>query len=202
MNLVVLACPPATIQQLCEGGGRAERSVAEEAQLTVARKEVLAHFVVRPEGLPQALEEAALLLGSPLGPLVISAVPARRARGEVSGERLLTVGRVVDADFADGPALLSAVREALEPVLPFFERHVVHESAELDPIHGQRILKPHEGLHSEPIGLRPTSAAHERVLFASREVYPGFGLEGSILAARACATQALETSGRKQVSAT
>ena len=39
--------------------------------------------------------------------------------------------------------------------LPFFERHVVHESADLDPLHGQRILKPHEGLHSEPIGLRP-----------------------------------------------
>jgi hypothetical protein len=108
----------------------------------------------------------------------------------------------VDAGFSDAQALLSSVRKALDPVLPFFERHVVHESVELDPLHGQRILKPHEGLHSEPIGLRPVSAAHDRVLFASREVYPGFGLEGSILAARACASQALELSGRKQVSAT
>jgi hypothetical protein len=202
VNMVVLACPPQTVRQLCEGGGRAERAVADEAELTVARKEVLAHFVVRPEGLPQALEEAALLLEDPMGPLVISALPARRARGEVAGERLLTVARIVDAGFSDASALLSSVREALDPVLPFFERHVVHQSAELDPLHGQRILKPHEGLHSEPIGLRPLSAAHERVLFASREVYPGFGLEGSILAARACATQALELSGRKQVSAT
>ena len=118
------------------------------------------------------------------------------------GERLLTVGRVVDAGFSDAQALLSSVRKALDPVLPFFDRHVLHESVELDPLHGQRILKPHEGLHSEPIGLRPVSAAHDRVLFASREVYPGFGLEGSILAARACAAQALELSGRKQVSAT
>jgi hypothetical protein len=202
VNMVVLACPPDTIRQLCEGGGRPERAVADEADLKVERKEALAHFVVRPEGLPQALEEAALLLGNPLGPLLISAVPARRVRGEVAGERLLTVGRVVDAGFSDGQALLSSVRQALDPVLPFFERHVVHESAELDPVHGQRILKPHEGLHSEPIGLRPVSAAHERVLFASREVYPGFGLEGAILAARACAAQALELSGRKQVSAT
>jgi hypothetical protein len=202
VNMVVLACPPETIRQLCEGGGRAERAVADEAQLTVERKEALAHFIVRAEGLPQALEEAALLLGDPGGPLVISAVPARRSRGEVAGERLLTVGRVVDAGFSDAQALLSSVRKALDPVLPFFERHVVHESVELDPLHGQRILKPHEGLHSEPIGLRPVSAAHDRVLFASREVYPGFGLEGSILAARACASQALELSGRKQVSAT
>ncbi len=202
VNMVVLACPPETIRRLCDGGGRPERAVAEEADLKVERKEALSHFVVRPEGLPQALEEAALLLGSPLGPLLISAVPARRARGEVAGERLLTVGRVVEAGFSDAQALLSSVRQALDPVLPFFERHVVHESAELDPLHGQRILKPHEGLHSEPIGLRPVSAAHERVLFASREVYPGFGLEGAILAARACAAQALELSGRKQVSAT
>ncbi|HYR20004.1 MAG TPA: hypothetical protein VEQ15_10965 [Myxococcales bacterium] len=202
VNMVVLACAPDTIRQLCDGGGRPERAVADEADLKVERKEALAHFVVRPEGLPQALEEAALLLGNPLGPLLISAVPARRARGEVAGERLLTVGRLVEAGFSDGQALLSSVRQALDPVLPFFERHVVHESAELDPVHGQRILKPHEGLHSEPIGLRPVSAAHERVLFASREVYPGFGLEGAILAARACAAQALELSGRKQVSAT
>jgi hypothetical protein len=202
VNMVVLACAPETIRQLCDGGGRAERAVVDEAQLRVERKEALAHFVVRPEGLPQALEEAALLLGDPGGTLIISAVPARRARGEVAGERLLTVGRVVEAGFGDARALLSSVRKALDPVLPFFDRHVLHESVELDPIHGQRILKPHEGLHSEPIGLRPVSAAHDRVLFASREVYPGFGLEGSILAARACAAQALELSGRKQVSAT
>ena len=202
VNAVVLACPPAVVRALCDGGGRVERNLLEEAELTVARKEALAHFVVRAEALPQALEEAALLLGHPLGPLVISAIPARRARGEAPGERLLTVARVVDAGFSDGNALLSSVRAALEPVLPFFERHVVHESADVDPLHGQRILRPHEGLHSEPIGLRPVSAAHDRVLFASREVYPGFGLEGSILAARACAAHALDLSGRKQVSAT
>ena len=120
----------------------------------------------------------------------------------MSGERLLSVARIVEARFADAPGLLSSVREALEPVLPFFERHIVHQAADLEALHGERILKPHEGLHSEPIGLRPVSAAHDRVLYASREVYPGFGLEGSLLAARACAAQALEISGRKQISAT
>jgi hypothetical protein len=202
VNAVVLACRPEVIRELCQGGDRTEQGVAEEANLTVERKEVLVHFVVRPEGLPQALEEAALLMGHPVGPLVISALPARRARGELPGERLLTVARIVDVGFSDARSLISSVREALEPVLPFFERHIVHESADLDALHGERILKPHEGLHSEPIGLRPLSGAHDRVLFASREVYPGFGLEGSLLAARACAAQALEISGRKQVSAT
>ena len=202
VNAVVLACRPEIIRDLCQGGERSEEDVAAEANLTVERKEVLVHFVVRPEGLPSALEEAALLMGTSLGPLVISSLPARRARGEMSGERLLSVARIVEARFADAPGLLSSVREALEPVLPFFERHIVHQAADLEALHGERILKPHEGLHSEPIGLRPVSAAHDRVLYASREVYPGFGLEGSLLAARACAAQALEISGRKQISAT
>jgi hypothetical protein len=57
-------------------------------------------------------------------------------------------------------------------------------------------------MHSEPIGIRPVSDAHERVVFASREVYPGFGLEGSLLAARACAGHALDSIGRKQIAAT
>ena len=102
----------------------------------------------------------------------------------------------------DGPALIAAARRALDPVLPFFDRHIVHETVDLDPLQGQRLLRPHEGIHSEPIGVRAVSEAHERVVFASREVYPGFGLEGSLLAARACAGHALELSGRKQVAAT
>ena len=202
VNAVVLACRPDIVGELCQGGEGSERDVAQEAYLTVERKEVLVHFVVRPEGLPSALEEAALLMGTPLGPLVISSLPARRARGDVSGERLLTVARIVESGFTDAPGLLASVREALEPVLPFFERHIVHQSADLDALHGERTLKPYQGLHSEPIGLRPASAVHDRVLYASREVYPGFGLEGSLLAARACTAQALEISGRKQVSAT
>ena len=52
------------------------------------------------------------------------------------------------------------------------------------------------------LAMRAVSENHERILFASREVYPGFGLEGSILAARAATEHALELSGRKQVAAT
>ena len=117
-------------------------------------------------------------------------------------EKLLTLCRTVDPADTDGAALIASARKALEPVLPFFDRHIVHETFDLDPQQGQRLLRPHEGMHSEPIGVRPVSEAHERVAFASREVYPGFGLEGSMLAARACAGHALELSGRKQVAAT
>jgi hypothetical protein len=39
-------------------------------------------------------------------------------------------------------------------------------------------------------------------VFASAATYPGFGLEGQILAARAAAGRALALSGRKTVSAT
>jgi hypothetical protein len=199
-SCVILSCSPERVAALVQGGGRIERKIAEEAALPVERKVSLAHFVVRAQGLPLALEEAALLLGPPPAPLIISALPARRARGETSGERLLTVGRVSDAGFSDAEGLLQSVRAALEPVLPFFDRHIVHQSADVNPVQGHLLLRPHDD--GEPIGLRPLSEAHERVLFASASTYPGFGLEGQILAARGAADKALALSGRKSVSAT
>ena len=123
----------------------------------------------------------------------------QRVRGEAKNERLLTVARISDAGFSDEEALLQSVRGALEPVLPFFERHIVHQSADVNVPQAHTILRQHED--AEPIGLRPNSEAHERLLFASAATYPGFGLEGQILAARAAAEQALALSGRKTVSA-
>jgi len=199
-STIVLACGSAALAELFAGGGRVERKLAEESAMTVVRKIVLGHFVVRAEGLPLALEEASLLLGHVGGPLVISSLPARRVRGDASDERVLTVGRVVESSFSDGAGLLAQFRAALEPVLPFFERHLLHQSADLDPQGAAPIFKPADDL--EPIGLRPLSDAHERILFASAAVYPGFGLEGAILGAKAAATQALLLSGRKSVSAT
>jgi len=200
-NVIVLATSPPRIAELCQGGGRIERNVVEESALAVSGKVGLAHFVVRAEAIPQGLEEASLLFTGD-GAGLLACHPARRARGEMRSERLLTLCRTVDPADTDGAALIASARKALEPVLPFFDRHIVHETFDLDPQQGQRLLRPHEGMHSEPIGVRPVSEAHERVAFASREVYPGFGLEGSMLAARACAGHALELSGRKQVAAT
>jgi phytoene dehydrogenase-like protein len=200
-NVVVLATSTSRIAELCQGGGRVERNLIEESTLPVSRKVGLAHFVVHPEAIPQGLEEAALLY-SAVGPALLACHPARRARGEFKSEKLLTFCRSIDVGDSDGPALIASARKALEAILPFFDKHIVHEAADLDPQHGQRLLRPHEGIHSEPIGVRPVSDAHERVSFASQEVYPGFGLEGSLLAARACAGHALELIGRKQVAAT
>ena len=196
---IVLACDGALLARICQAGGRSERRLAAEADLPVARKVVLCHFVVRAEGLPLALEEAALLLGHPGGPLVISSLPARRAKGEAAGERLLTVGRVVPFGEQDGARLLADVRAALEPVLPFFDRHIVLQQADVESPLLHPIFAPRED--GEPVGLRPQSEAHDRALFASAAVYPGFGLEGQLIAARACADAALVLSGRKQVAA-
>ena len=198
-SCVVLACGADRIAARVQGGGRTERKVAEEAALPVSRKVTLAHYIVRAQGLPLALEEAALLLGHTMGPLLVSSLPARRAKGETQGERLLTVARISDAGFSDEEGLLASVRAALEPVLPFFDRHILHQATDLNPLQAHPILRPHDD--AEAIGLRPHSAAHDRVLFASSSTYPGFGLEGQIVAARAAAEQARALSGRKSVSA-
>lgn len=195
---LILACDDAAVAALCAGGGRTERKLAEEAHLPISKRVVLCHFVVRAEGLPLALEEAALLLGHPGGPLVISSLPARKVKGETDA-RLLTVARVVAATGVDGAVLLAEVRAALEPVLPFFDRHILHQAADLSPPVPHPLFTPRED--GEPTGLRPLSDTHDRALFASVGVYPGFGLEGQLLAARACADQAMLLSGRKQVAA-
>ena len=199
-SCVVLACSAERIAAMVQEGGRVERKIAEEAALPVERKITLAHFVVRAEGLPQALEDAALLLGNAMGPLLLTTLPARRARGEGPGEKLLTVARVSDAGFSDADGLLATVRATLEPIFPFFDRHLVHQTADVNPAQPHPILRAPEG--NDPIGLRPISDASEHVLFASASTYPGFGLEGQILAGRAAAGQALALSGRKTVSAT
>jgi hypothetical protein len=110
------------------------------------------------------------------------------------------VARVNEVDFEDGAGFLKSVRAALDPVLPFFDRHILHELADVSPAAGHRILRPHED--ADAIGLRPSTEAHDRVMFASAATYPGFGLEGQFLAARAAADQALALSGRKTISAT
>jgi hypothetical protein len=196
----VLACSSDRIGALVQGGGRTERKLGDEAALPVERKVALAHFVVRPEGLPQALDDVALFLGNRMGPLVLTVLPARKLRGETSGERLLTVARIADAGFSDEVSLVSSIRAALEPVLPFFDRHVVHQAGDPNPAQPHLILLAQE--NAESVGLRPISEASERLLFASGATYPGFGLEGQLLAARAASGQALALSGRKTVSAT
>jgi len=195
----IVACDGAKLTAICANVGRSERKLAEEASLLVSRKVALCHFVVRADGLPLALEEAALLLGAAGGPLLVSSLPARRVKGETQGERLLTVARAVPVDESDAPAILEAVRAALEPVLPFFDRHIVHQAADLDPAQLQPLFAPDP--EGQPLGLRPDSDAHNRALFASSGVYPGFGLEGQLVAARTCANTAMELSGRKQVAA-
>ena len=197
---VILACGADEVAALCNGGGRTERKLAEEAALPIGQRVILAHFVVRAEGLPLALEEAALLLGHASGPMMISSLPARKAKGDAATERLLTVAQVAAVDsLPTQEAFLKAVREALTPVLPFFDRHILVEAADLQPMLSHTILRP--PVDGQPIGLRPDSEAHERALFASDAVFPGFGLEGSILGAKAASEKALDLSGRKKVSA-
>src|SRR5207248_3176797 len=130
-NVIVLATSPPRIAELCQGGGRIERNVVEESALAVSGKVGLAHFVVRAEAIPQGLEEASLLFTGD-GAGLLACHPARRARGEMRSERLLTLCRTVDPADTDGAALIASARKALEPVLPFFDRHIVHETFDLD----------------------------------------------------------------------
>jgi len=154
-------------------------------------------------GIAQALEDAALLLGSPMGPLLLTTLPAAAgARGESTGEKLLTVARVADAGFSDAEACWPASAPRWSRSVPSSTGTSCTRRADVNPAQPHPILRAPEG--NDPVGLRPSlgeTDEHRPVRLAS-STYPGFGLEGQILAGGRAAGQALALSGRKTVSAT
>jgi len=151
------------------------------------------HWVLPATALPQGLGELALVDdATPLGEHLVQVGPARRheARSDEAGLRLVTATAVFPADVE--AALVSAhaarLEEALERLLPFARRQVVARSVpQLDA--PQRVPAPLHPLLPrpaktawEPLGT-PPNTPWPGLLRAGREVCPGLGVEGELLAA-------------------
>ncbi len=164
-------------------------------QLAAPNRAVLAvHWVLPAAALPQGLGELALVdEASAVGACLVQVGPARRTegRGDEAGLRLVTAAAVVPADVEEGPVSAHAalIEEALERLLPFARPKALARSVpQLDaPGRGPGLL-----LHPllpraakaawEGAGLPPTTP-WASLLRAGREVCPGLGLEGEVLAA-------------------
>jgi phytoene dehydrogenase-like protein len=153
------------------------------------------HWVLPASALPQGLGE--LILGGEdgqgLSAYLVQVGPARRqdGRAEEAGLRLVTLSAVVPPD-TDAPAVsahAARLEGALERLLPFARAQLVARSVpQLDA------PRRAPGLLLHPLWLRPEKAAWEALgltpttpwpplLRAGREVCPGLGLEGELLAA-------------------
>ncbi|MGO9831806.1 MAG: desaturase [Myxococcaceae bacterium] len=152
------------------------------------------HWVLPAAALPQGLGELVLADdASALGAFLVQVGPARRleARGDEPALRLATGTAVVPPDVEPGLVAGHAARieEALERLMPFASAQRLARSVPqldaprripglvLHPLLPQVAKAPWEG-----VGLSPTTA-WPTLLRAGREVCPGLGFEGELLAA-------------------
>jgi hypothetical protein len=169
--------------------GRGEALHTERAAQAV----LSVHWVLPAEALPRGLGELALAddVGG-IGACLVQVGPARRADARVDEPtlRLVTGATVVPADVEPERVRAQAVRieEALERLLPFARRQVLARSvpqldapsprpALLHPLFARPGKAPWDGLGVPP------STPWSTLIRAGRDVVPGLGLEGELLAA-------------------
>ena len=158
------------------------------------------HWVLPVSALPQGLGELILADdGRGFGALLLQVGPARRqeARADEPGVRLVTAAAVVPPDVEPGPVQghVRRLEEAMERLLPFARAQRVASS--VPQLDAPRRL-PGVLLHPlwpatakaawEGLGLSP-STSWPTLLRAGREVCPGLGLEGELLAALGAAAR-------------
>jgi phytoene dehydrogenase-like protein len=171
-----------------------------------AQKALLTINLVLPErALPRGLGALALVEAAAIdgGAMLLQVGPATQPEN-----RVLTVSVPAPLGLRAGGepairALIAQVYAALERVMPFTKSHVTLESTPwIDAAHvvaGRAEVAPLFSLPSDAwlgaTGLT-TSSPWKRVLMAGRQVLPGLGFEGEILAAQR-AVKVVETSLKK-----
>lgn len=180
------------IPLLPEGRHAAFRKAA--AQLPVTRRLFTVNLVVPESGLPRGLGELALVRGTPN--LVLQVSPARGAGVAASGgeARVLTVAMEVPGsprlgDEATTKQLLETLWPALEAIMPFTRSRALLTS--VPALHAPAVADGREDpapMFQVPTGSwfglsgLPVQAPARHLLLASRQVFPGLGLEGEALA--------------------
>lgn len=166
------------------------------------------HWVLPESALPKGLGE--LILADDVqgvGALLVQVGPVRRpeARADEAGLRLVTAGAVFPPDVETGAVQAHAARleEALERLLPFARAQLLGRSIPQLDAPGRT-----PGLLLHPLWPRAPKAAWEAMglkastpwptlVRAGREVCPGLGLEGELLAALGAAAHVQRATQRK-----
>jgi phytoene dehydrogenase-like protein len=194
--LIVGAADLEVLTGLVPEGKRA--AAKKTLPLVTASKAIFTLNVVVPEwALPRGM--ASLCLIAPDGAqAVLAQIAASRGpaiEGEKSELRLLSLSTVAPLSVKQGhePAIGAFIDQlwaSLEFVLPFTRRHAKLESTPwldaLGVVDGRGEPAPlftTSGLSYFGLTGHTTAAPWKRMLLANRQVYPGLGLEGEVLAA-------------------
>jgi hypothetical protein len=216
----VVATDAARFISLLPPAAREGRPAARLRVARAARVLATVNLVVKHAALPPALGESVLALrdaaaGDGLeNAVLLQVLPARRdpRKGEkgaaepVADERVVCASGFVTAGAASAglEAAATAIREAVADAIPFFERHLVAESAPLlvrgpdGPPAEHPLYAPAEGA-ALGVGGLPVRSAWKNVFFAGREVIPGLGVEGEFYAGIQAAAHVAQLLGRKDV---
>lgn len=198
----VVATDADRLRALLPAGAIGPRQAAALGRVQVARQLLSVNLVVKQAALPPALGENVLALRDAAGgdglenAAFLQVLPARREvrkgpaekapAAEVADERVVCASGFVPA--GGGPGALrdaaARLREAVADAIPFFERHLVAESAPLLADPSRAALPPAHPLYAGAVDPRlgvaalPVRGPWRNLFFAGREVVPGLGVEG------------------------
>lgn len=171
----ILSLPPDRAAALIEGRGA--RKKLEALQVEARARRVTLNLVLDAAGIPPGLGSLALVqLGG--APLLLSVEAARDESGkEIAGLHTLTATGTFERG-ASAAAVQAEIRDTLEEVVPFFERHLRHQS-----LHEGGPARVEVG-GKRPLGIEGLGpmGPMRRTLWATELSLPGLGLEGQLLA--------------------
>jgi hypothetical protein len=196
-RVFLLATDAPAVRRLLPKAAQGDKRAALLDPVRPQSQMLTVNWVVRPEALPPGLGETALALGDGDGTelaQLIQVLPARHAPGrpaDPGAARVLCAASFIPCaarDMGEEHLMLVAgrMRTALGEVLPFFDRHVLHQSlpavAAAQGRRGSR-LTPHPLYETDlpqTLGVTglPTRSPWKNIIFAGREVLPGLGIEG------------------------
>jgi hypothetical protein len=218
----IIATDAETVRRLLPPEVAGARALRALGQIRPRRRLFSINLIVNRAALPPALGDNVLALRDPAGgdgidnAVFLQILPARRDGKKGPGE-LVADERVVCAS-AFLPASVTAreelgraaeqIREAVADAIPFFERHLVAESAPV--LNAPPAFQEGVQLLSHPLyetdlemtlgitGL-PVRGPWKNAFFAGREVIPGLGVEGEFFAGIQAAGHVAAALGRKEV---
>jgi hypothetical protein len=219
----VVATDADRLRALLPADAARSKQAAALDRVRVGRQLVSVNLVVKEAALPPALGENVLALrdaaaGDGIDNAVfLQVLPARRDTrrtpgekapvAEVADERVVCASGFVPA--GGGPEALrdaaGRIREAVADAIPFFERHLVAESAPLLADPSRAALPPvhplYQGDADDRLGISalPVRGPWKNLFFAGREVVPGLGVEGEFHAGIQAAGHVAALLGRKNV---
>jgi hypothetical protein len=220
----VVATDAAKLLALLPAELREGKAGAALRDVRAARQLLTVNLVVKETALPPALGDNVLALRDAAGgdgldnAVFLQVLPARRDARKgtekgpqpadgVADERVVCASGFVPA--GEGRAALEAaatrIREAVADAIPFFERHLVAESAPVLAATGAADLPTPHPLyvteHDDGLGVSalPVRGPWKNLVFAGREVVPGLGVEGEFYAGIQAAGHVAALLGKKDV---